>query len=257
MIPSSTADNILHLLSFIKEADLYPGTEKQWILAPLSPFCKALLFHDAVEALVGVMLTLTEKPVSETGQALYECFVLVERMLNSSPGYTWMEAAIEKGLLRVIVASATLECAGRLHRHLRFLLRQLIPSGLVVYHNVLQLQLSLEEVEDSVSTDAFQNSQLMDEWDYFMNIAEERIEVLYEIEGRVSSKACDNLEVRSFIVLTEPHSTIINSAARSMRRPVSEDALAANRSTTALRIARRWIGSTGGIALLVACTMDT
>jgi hypothetical protein len=121
------------------------------MMAPLSPFYNALLFHEVIDALIAVMLTFIRTPVPETGETLKSCLVLLRRMLVSIPGYTWLEEALDAGPHRVIV---TLECAWLVYPHSRYFLAQLIPLRLVFYHDVLQLETSLEEITD-ISGDAF------------------------------------------------------------------------------------------------------
>ncbi|KAJ7508190.1 hypothetical protein B0H11DRAFT_2308406 [Mycena galericulata] len=161
----------------------------------------------------------------------------------ASPGYMWLEDALEAGLLYLIVTCATLECAGRLHPHLRYLLGQIIPAGLIYYNNVLQVEASLEEVDDLVQALTFQTCELFEDWSKFVTIVNQRLDVVSEMWKRVALTACDNLESLS--------------VAKLARRNVSDDAVDASHSIIVVANARDSIGSTEDIVLPVAYESET
>ncbi|KAJ7676785.1 hypothetical protein DFH06DRAFT_1169030 [Mycena polygramma] len=196
LIAASPATDISRLVDFVKEADSYPGTPGAWLSSPLTPLSTEMLFQEAINALIAAMFSLIRMPVPETAEALKQCFTLLERLLLSVPGYTWLEEALDRGLLQVIVESATLACASQLHRHLHFFLAQLIPQGLVFFHNVLQLGSAIDGVLPLVVTDDFRACEVCtsSDWENFMTVASERMEIFDGLDDTVASKACDNLK---------------------------------------------------------------
>ncbi|KAJ7113653.1 hypothetical protein C8R44DRAFT_741235 [Mycena epipterygia] len=108
-------------------------------------------------------------------------------------GCFMLEEALITDLLRAIVTCATLPCARKINHHLRDLLRRAIPSGLIYYYVVVQLQSSRAAVEELVSTDAFKNSSVYGEWEHFMTVTDDRFDVLADV-AYPAEMACDNLK---------------------------------------------------------------
>ncbi|KAJ7804331.1 hypothetical protein B0H14DRAFT_2612430 [Mycena olivaceomarginata] len=136
-------------------------TEQQRSLPPLGAFHSILLYHGLVRALVAAMLSVSTTAGPETGFVLDECFMLLERILLASPGYLWIEEAMDAGLIQVIVSCATGTRIG----------------------------------QELVSTEEFQTCDISSHWGRFMSLANERLEFLAEFDSAefVSPTACDNL----------------------------------------------------------------
>ncbi|KAJ7670093.1 hypothetical protein DFH06DRAFT_1125488 [Mycena polygramma] len=193
-INGSPAIDISRLIDFLKEVDLYPGSSSVWMTAPLSELLEAMLAKGSIDALIAVMLTLIQKPISENGEPLKACFTLLERLLASAPGYTWLEEALYPGLLQVIVQCAILDYDGQLYSHLRNFLAQLIPQGLVFFHNVLQVESAISDVRDLTDNATFERCKLSSDWHFFVGLASDRALILPTLQDTASSKACDNLQ---------------------------------------------------------------
>ncbi|KAJ7105014.1 hypothetical protein C8R44DRAFT_746254 [Mycena epipterygia] len=189
---NSNVSYIHSLLCFVAEADLYPKAETQWLLVPLGPLCATLFKHGFVVTLVTAIMSLATTSTAETGLALDECFMILRRILLFS-GCFMLEEAQDTDLLRAIVTCATLPCARKINHHLRDLLRRAIPSGLIYYYVVVQLQSSRAAVEELVSTDAFKNSSVYGEWEHFMTVTDDRFDVLADV-AYPAEMACDNLK---------------------------------------------------------------
>ncbi|KAJ7438366.1 hypothetical protein B0H11DRAFT_2254649 [Mycena galericulata] len=208
LIPGSTASHISRLLSFLKAFDLYPDSveDQEWKTVPLGPLVhESLLRNKFMEALVAAMVTLAGTPGPETRDALDECFMLLGRILLSAGGHLWLGTALQSGLLRVIVICATAKYGVRIHRHFRFLLCRIIPTAFLYYHNVVQLEIALADIDDLVSADTFRESKIFGDWETFVAVAEERIEVLSDLEGGeyMACKACDNLKCNKIAAKTD------------------------------------------------------
>ncbi|KAJ7440217.1 hypothetical protein B0H11DRAFT_2353802 [Mycena galericulata] len=113
--------------------------------------------------------------------------------------------ALQSGLLRIIVICATAKYGVRIHRHFRFLLCQIIPTAFLYYHNVVQLEIALADIDDLVSADTFRESKIFGDWETFVAVAEERIEVLSDLKGGeyMACKACDNLKCNKIAAKTD------------------------------------------------------
>ncbi|KAJ7939566.1 hypothetical protein B0H13DRAFT_2497447 [Mycena leptocephala] len=167
-------------------------TEQQRSLPPLGALHSILLYHGLVRAPVAAMLTVAGP---ETGFVLDECFMLLERILLASPGYLWIEEAMDAGLIQVIVSCATGTRIGQVTLHLHFFLDLVFPAGLLSYYTLHQFRCSYARVQELVSTEEFQTCDISGHWGRFMSLANERLEFLTEFDSAefVSPTACDNL----------------------------------------------------------------
>jgi hypothetical protein len=107
----------------------------------------------------------------------------------------YLELAIKSGMLRAIVMCATLPYAAELHPLSQILLK-IVLMGLIPYHVVRELGDSLNNLEDLVSAPNFRCSGLINDWENFMRLVEDRVEVMAKMGEHISMKACDNLPVR-------------------------------------------------------------
>ncbi|KAJ7802334.1 hypothetical protein B0H14DRAFT_3488561 [Mycena olivaceomarginata] len=195
IIPNSSVDYIRRLLSFIADADQYPRTENKWALVPLGPLSQALDFAGLAAPLLSAITCLTTTSTPETGIALDECFMLLRRAFNAPAGSLLLEEAMEFGLLRILITCATLNCATEVNNHLRYILWQVIPAGLVWEYVAKHLAESYYSALELVETDAFRNCAIYKEWEDFVIMAEDRLEFMDEFNSAefVSFKACDNM----------------------------------------------------------------
>ncbi|KAJ7827091.1 hypothetical protein B0H13DRAFT_1917804 [Mycena leptocephala] len=183
------------LLSFIRNTDLDPegGEERHWLYVSPGSLCTKLYSYRWVEALVTATLSLISASTPSTTNTVRECFRLLARILISSSGYMFLEEAIKSGMLRAIVMCATLPSAVELHP-LSEILLMIVVMGLIPYHVVRELGDSLNDLEDLVSAPNFQCSGLINDWEKFVRLVEDQVEVMAKMGERISMKACDNLQ---------------------------------------------------------------
>ncbi|KAJ6559017.1 hypothetical protein B0H10DRAFT_1967080 [Mycena sp. CBHHK59/15] len=161
LVSRSNSEYIRGICFSLRDADPSLETEQQRSLPPLGALHSILLHHGLVGTLVAAMLSVSSTPGPETGFVLDECFMLLERILLASPGYLWIEEAMDAGLIQVIVSCATFTQIG----------------------------------QELVSTEEFQTCDISSHWRRFMSLANERLEFLAEFDSAefVSPTACDNL----------------------------------------------------------------
>ncbi|KAJ7938958.1 hypothetical protein B0H13DRAFT_1941374 [Mycena leptocephala] len=193
-VSRSNAEYIAGICLFLKDADPPPEGDTQWSLPPLGPLHKKLLHHGLVHTVVVAMLSLSTNP--QTDSVPDECLMLLERILLASPGYLWLEEALDAGLIQVIIGCAISHTrTEQTTAHLCFLIDLVLPAALVSYYVLRQLKWSSAGVQELVSREEFQTSGIYNHWTSFMSLADERLGLLAEFDSLefVSPKACDNL----------------------------------------------------------------
>ncbi|KAF8212783.1 hypothetical protein K438DRAFT_1751213 [Mycena galopus ATCC 62051] len=130
---------------------------------------------------------------SSTDSACTAIFDLLKSLLNAPLGYRWLTDAIEAGLLRAITTVA-IRFGPALDSHLRYLLKELLPDGMVYYHVVAAIDEVLVEVEDICYGEEYQTLEIFQDWASFIELAERRVHVKAQMNGK-APKTCDNLEV--------------------------------------------------------------
>ncbi|KAJ7920545.1 hypothetical protein B0H13DRAFT_2421808 [Mycena leptocephala] len=162
--------------------DIFPALVSAGILAPFT----------------SVMCAISESTVTghELCELFLDCFHVLEDLLNAG-SYQAMADAIAAGLLRAIIR-ASVACDGvedLEETALWRLLYKLLPAA-TVYRTVLsQLESQLPGIEDIINEQAFQTSRMFRNWEYFVDMAQDRIDLMNELksEEHVSLKACDNM----------------------------------------------------------------
>ncbi|KAF8171161.1 hypothetical protein K438DRAFT_1982156 [Mycena galopus ATCC 62051] len=161
-------------------------------------FLETLRLHGFVPAFVVAMDTVLEACKSNPNSFLHDNFEssfvvtleLLEYLLNTTLGYQWLPAAIEAGLLRMMAGVAT-EFPSMFNDRLRFLLTKILPDGLLYYHVVVAMEKVLDEVTEIWSSEELEEMEIIDDWDSFRDLAENRVQLL---DSAQSNRACDNLE---------------------------------------------------------------
>ncbi|KAJ7908910.1 hypothetical protein B0H13DRAFT_2331012 [Mycena leptocephala] len=165
-------------------------------------FMETLRHHKFVPPFVVAMATLLVTSELDTEESLRTSFKMLERLLNTPLGPRCLPEAIGAGLLRTIASCATEFAPGRLDDSLRYFLTKLLPDGLVYYHVVAAMPEALVHVADMSSNEEFEALEIFDDWIKFLDLAERRVKLKEDLDLLVSTKACDNIEVRVFLDLT-------------------------------------------------------
>ncbi|KAJ7614178.1 hypothetical protein FB45DRAFT_938154 [Roridomyces roridus] len=124
--------------------------------------------------------------------------MLVRRMIKPSPARWWLNAVLERGLLRALIL-ITLRCNPRgwkLQHQVGYFLRLFLPAGLVYFHAVVAYGKALEDAQALLLGDVLKKNPLYGpcHWEEFFACADERLEVLTEYQSSSLQKACDNTE---------------------------------------------------------------
>ncbi|KAJ7493868.1 hypothetical protein FB451DRAFT_1551191 [Mycena latifolia] len=160
------------------------------------PLADGFAAHGMVKCACTVICALCESPpVMITEQLIPLNFTIVVSSLIRFPGFTLAKEALESGLLRAFVLSASQHMA-LLTIPLGHLISDVLPPTLA-YHSVLSsLPDALEDARAIEDTPGFRTSAHVNEWTDFVNLAIERIAVmkLYDAGSLAAHRACDNLE---------------------------------------------------------------
>ncbi|KAK6981600.1 MYND-type domain-containing protein, partial [Favolaschia claudopus] len=162
-----------------------------------SGFRKSLLSHQFVRVLLRAMCSLSNTRSEATLFLLRRCFKRMNILLMTPVGFTSLPAALDDGLLRVVVLCALSPFAHDLQEQFEKYLVHWFPPCLHNYSFVSALDAALHGTADLVNTDAFKSSEIRRAWDTFLNIARSSLEILRVFDARPASsvlKACDNLE---------------------------------------------------------------
>ncbi|KAJ7659425.1 hypothetical protein B0H17DRAFT_1337566 [Mycena rosella] len=148
-------------------------------------------------SLVSALLYLHEPGTPSTDDTAQMCFMYLSIYLSQyAPNYIRIAEALEAGILRCIMLFAAYGEASPIHSMLQNLLGFVLPSGLVSYAVLLQMKKAFPDAKDLSQSAPFVNSALFPQWRTFATLAEARMKVLddWEATGRLSRRACDNLE---------------------------------------------------------------
>jgi hypothetical protein len=112
---------------------------------------------------------------------------------------------------------------------------------------------ALVDVADLSSNEEFEALEIFDDWIKFLDLAERRVKLKEDLDLLVSTKACDNIEVRVFLDLTIRFLTSPSAEKFNIGRSVG-DAQDAIHFITAPSSVRWSTGRTAGIARIAAPT---
>ncbi|KAJ7138583.1 hypothetical protein C8R46DRAFT_1361666 [Mycena filopes] len=209
MLYSKVADYVNRLLSFICDADSFSRAEKETLNVPPGRFCRCLLDHGLVGALVAALRTLATvcKPDNDDVYVLRDCLKFLRRIIQTSPGYLYLRQAIDAGLVHAAMQCATRESTEGFSSNLKQLLCWTIPDALVNYHVVLGIKAALPEIEALVAKapPAFRKSIFDVGWQQLQEVVTQRAAVLTDEFRLESSKACDNRECNAISAKADFH----------------------------------------------------
>ncbi|KAK7006341.1 hypothetical protein R3P38DRAFT_3037925 [Favolaschia claudopus] len=182
VMPDSRAVGISCLITFIQEADDYPGDDDAWLREEFSPLCVRILLNNGLEALLATIHALMKTPDAQTGTAIVPCMSLATRFIISPFAFRSLVHGLQAGLLRIILNS-----------RLRYIIVAGIPMGLVFHDVVVALEAALSDIDNLTSTVAFRKSPLFQDWKTFIKLARHYIAVLDLEEFREPERVCNNL----------------------------------------------------------------
>ncbi|KAJ7675573.1 hypothetical protein DFH06DRAFT_1169919, partial [Mycena polygramma] len=178
--------------------DMYDG--------PSGPFVEALLAQGFARSLVSTVLMLNQNSHLLGGEiadvVAKMCFKLLVQISLAPRAKRRITEACGAGLIRAIVGFGTW-APGTMDPDQvetsnapRDLLRSALP-GMMTYLPVVShiaLALASPEVQQMIGSELFMNGYLFDDWNWFAQLARERIEVFRSFESVTESRACDNTQ---------------------------------------------------------------
>ncbi|KAJ7618792.1 hypothetical protein FB45DRAFT_932473 [Roridomyces roridus] len=119
--------------------------------------------------------------------------------LDVFPRMTRLKEALDGGILRAIVLSASRPIVADYQKHLQALLGSILPQGLV-YHSVLtRLRAALDDAKPLTRNREFRNSVFFGMWQDFVRAATDRLDLLAKFDrGEIGqTRACGHIECTS------------------------------------------------------------
>ncbi|KAJ6609127.1 hypothetical protein B0H10DRAFT_2226207 [Mycena sp. CBHHK59/15] len=159
-------------------------------------FNSALISKGIVAALVATAHAFADVTGRTIVPALQLCFMMLIDYLGMPPGYPWVIEALNAGLLRAIVAVGVAPRLADLSIHVKDLLLRILPSSMVYYSVVAQLNDKFSDIEALGATRGLAESTISREWQHFSKLATERVGLLeiFESDNWVSMRGCDNMQ---------------------------------------------------------------
>ncbi|KAJ7477375.1 hypothetical protein FB451DRAFT_1454074 [Mycena latifolia] len=163
----------------------------QWLRDDIE-FQRALLDQGMVTAVTSAACLLSRPPLNSDANVLRAFLILLVQCSIHSPSHVWIQQSLKAGLLTVIVA-----CGQRIDlkaADLVGVIIEVLKMSLVYRSILLQIGISLAEIDMHAATDALRQSAIFDKWRTFLELAEERVQILGDYENMISQRACDNSE---------------------------------------------------------------
>ncbi|KAJ6553697.1 hypothetical protein DFH09DRAFT_1495223 [Mycena vulgaris] len=183
------------------------------------PLNEALAAHGMVGCITTVLCALCgSPPIIITEQLIPLSFTVLVTSMAKFPAFPWAKEALDAGLLRGIVLSASRHMP-ILQIPLLHLLRDILPASLTYYSVLSSLSVGLDEANRHTNS-AFRTSPSFTVWTDFVTLASQRLEVLkqYDSGALALRRACDNLEARG-LHTSHPTLRLANSSAFYCSQP--------------------------------------
>ncbi|KAJ7477400.1 hypothetical protein FB451DRAFT_1172955 [Mycena latifolia] len=161
----------------------------QWLRDDIE-FQKALLDEGMVTAVTAAACLLSRPPLNSDAKVLSAFFILLAQCAIQSPSHVFIQQSLKAGLLTVIVA-----CGQRIDlkaANLVGVILDALKTSLVYRSILLQIGISLAQVDIDAATDALGESDISDKWRTFLKLVDERVQILVEHENMIPQRACDN-----------------------------------------------------------------
>ncbi|KAJ6456666.1 hypothetical protein C8R45DRAFT_943477 [Mycena sanguinolenta] len=184
--------------------------------SPRQKFLETLRQRDFLPALLTGMDAFVETAQADS-TLMVLWFDVLEQVLYAPRAYRWLPTVIRAGLLRTMTR-VSLRFHGDLDDSIKYLLRNVLPEGMVYYHVVAAMEEVLENLTEVCHRTEFKALGTFNDWSEFLKVAEVRVDLIREIDWAESFKACDNVEMNcSLSVDDAPGARACITAAKSAR----------------------------------------
>ncbi|KAJ7770399.1 hypothetical protein B0H14DRAFT_3164888 [Mycena olivaceomarginata] len=185
------------IFDFVDDVDRFLAEKKFEENSPRH-FDRALLLAGVIPSVAFMASILTRldpknkltKSIPPFSPLVQRSVIFLNRMLRTTHGHHYIPDAISSGLLDLIASCGS---AGKCYPALESLLEDVLPSSLVKYYDLADLEIGLLDVSHLCDTAALQASEFSGAWNEFTTVAEERI-ALRRSSSAQQLKICDNLE---------------------------------------------------------------
>ncbi|KAJ7766053.1 hypothetical protein B0H16DRAFT_385053 [Mycena metata] len=236
----SKAMHLFHLMWFC-----YQSKEKAWVAAQVE--------HKVLPATISVLifadrgLERSDAPVGLYPELFQLAWCIFLPLVLYGDGYLRKLEAIDAGVLPLFVSTVQKHVDWADER-MRTLITTILLRATLYYPVLSAIEAVLPSLDEGISTPAFTSSLVYPEWQAFIELAVERIEIKREIDSgqHVSYRACDNLQasLTLFLSFATPVTHNMDSAERFSRSVALNVVLGASICTTVAKNASSRIGMT-------------
>ncbi|KAJ6600437.1 hypothetical protein DFH09DRAFT_1271270 [Mycena vulgaris] len=140
-----------------------------------------------------VIDNLGDSTISAGHHVVDESFFLLRIAFATTNGRRWMAEAVQSGLLHAMLACGKQPPSNTVHRSLTFFLKTLLPTILVYYPVMREIDGALLDSKDVLATSPLAKTEM---WRYFFDLAVERASVCKVVDSAVflPRAACDNMQ---------------------------------------------------------------
>ncbi|KAJ6456726.1 hypothetical protein C8R45DRAFT_1222051 [Mycena sanguinolenta] len=160
--------------------------------SPRQKFLETLRQRDFLPALLTGMDAFVETAQADS-TLMVLWFDVLEQVLYAPRTYRWLPTVIRAGLLHTMTR-VSLRFPGDLDDSIKYLLRNVLPEGMVYYHVVAAMEEILENLTEVCHCTEFKALGTFNDWSEFLDLAEVRVDLIRELDWAETFKACDNVE---------------------------------------------------------------
>ncbi|KAJ7172977.1 hypothetical protein C8R43DRAFT_978099 [Mycena crocata] len=165
------------------------------------PLTSALARQGIVKCMAAAVCALSRSSIPSAKQLIPLSIAVILAHISEFPGFPYVKEALDGGLLRAIVLSAS-RPDPILAVPLNYLLNTILPESLVYLLVLSSLRCALDDATEPSNDSDFRSSSFFRAWSSFVEVANERMEVMkqYETGELAAHRACDNLECDAILL---------------------------------------------------------
>ncbi|KAJ7141710.1 hypothetical protein C8R43DRAFT_1238363 [Mycena crocata] len=182
-----------HLVDFVTAVDdILEGRTFSHYRQSLGMLCQSLLPVGITRALSNVAYGLIhQNEMQGVDTLLRQCMILFIRILGDSWGYQFIGEALRAGLLLTMASCAAF---GVMTPSNTILLEQILPTALIYYFDVQDLEQAFKQAEPIIHCEPFQTCSIIGKWRAFAVQTRERVAILHSLSATPCLRACDNVK---------------------------------------------------------------
>ncbi|KAF7364553.1 hypothetical protein MVEN_00324300 [Mycena venus] len=164
-------------------------------ITPLSLF-DALVPLGFVNVVAITAYTLSKIASPRIMGIVKNCILILNALFSGPRGDREVRVAVQNGLLHGILACARRDPSDDIHPTLRNLLANILTPATVHYYALEALRTAYLEATNGTALNDFSRPDVREGWTTFERTLRTRLDILslYKSKGRITRRACDNLE---------------------------------------------------------------